>query len=181
MRPALVSHSGRAESLRRGRPSEPLHIVPVTLRAARACVDAHHRHLPAPIGATFAIGVAGSCGVLRGVAVPGRPASRRLDNGSTIEVRRVATHGCRNACSALFGARARVARTLGYARVFTYTLASETGTSMRAVGWQPKGVSRGGAWSRHARIRRDLQPFGPKQRWEINLGTGRSLDPRTGC
>jgi hypothetical protein len=163
------------------RPYERLHVVPVTLRDARAYVNAHHRHLRAPAGAKLAIGVRDDRQRLRGVAVLGRPVARRLDNGSTIEVTRVATDGCRNACSALYGAAARIAKALGYARALTYTLASETGTSVRAAGWQPMSVSRGGAWSRHARARRDLQPLGPKQRWEIDLGTGRSPDLRTTC
>lgn len=145
------------------RPYERLHVVPVTLRDAWAFVDAHHRQQ------------------LRGVAVLGRPVARRPDNGSTIEVTRVATDGCRNACSALYDAAARIARALGYARALTYTLASETGTSVRAAGWQLKSVSCGGAWSRHARTRRDLQPLGPKRRWEIDLGTGRAPDRRTTC
>jgi len=163
------------------RPYERLHVVPVTLRDARAFVDAHHRHLRAPAGAKLAIGVRDDRQRLRGVAVLGRPVARHLDNGSTIEVTRVATDGCRNACSALYGAAARIAKVLGYARALTSTLASETGTTVRAAGWQCKGVGRGGAWSRRACTRRDLQPLGPKQRWEIDLATGRSPDPRTAC
>ncbi len=163
------------------RPYERLHVVPITLRDARAYVNAHHRRLGAPTGAKLAIGVRDDRDRLRGVAILGRPVARRLDNGSTIEVTRVATDGCRNACSALYGGAVRVARALGYARVLTYTLASETGISVRAAGWQPKGVSRGGAWSRHARTRRDLQPLGPKQRWEVDLSTSRFPDARTTC
>lgn len=163
------------------RPYERLHVLPVTLRDARAYVNAHHRHLRAPAGAKLATGVRDDRQRLRGVAVLGRPVARRLDNGSTIEVTRVATDGCRNACSALYGAAARIAKALGYACALTYTLASETGTSVRAAGWRPKGVSRGGAWSRRARTRRDLQPLGPKQRWEIDLGTGRAPDRLAPC
>lgn len=163
------------------RPYERLHVVPITLRDARAYVNAHHRHLRAPAGAKLAIGVREDRERLRGVAILGRPVARRLDNGSAIEVTRVATDGCRNACSALYGAAARIAKALGYTRALTYTLTSETGTSVRAAGWRSKGVSRGGTWSRQTRTRRDLQPLGPKQRWEIDLGTARAPDPRTTC
>ena len=37
-----------------------------------------------------------------------------LDDGSTIEIRRVCTDGTRNACSILYGACARIAREMGY-------------------------------------------------------------------
>lgn len=148
------------------RPYERLHIVPITLRTARAYVNATHRHLRAPAGAKLAIAVHDTRARLRGVAILGRPVARRLDNGATIEVTRVATDGCRNACSALYGAAVRVARALGYSRVISYTLASEPGTSLRAAGWAKVGPTRGGTWSRPGRRRDDLHPLGPKQRWE---------------
>ena len=148
------------------RPYERLHVVPVTLRDARAYVNAHHRHLRAPAGAKLAIGVRDDRERLRGVAILGRPVARRLDNGSTIEVTRVATDGCRNACSALYGAAVRIARVLGYERVVSYTLAEDSGTSLRAAGWTPARATRGGKWSRRERPRKDAQPLGPKQRWE---------------
>lgn len=163
------------------RPYERLHIVPITVRAARAYVNAHHRHLRAPAGAKLAIGVRDTRARLRGVAVLGRPVARSLDDGSTIEVTRVATDGCPNACSALYGAAARIARALGYARALSYTLASEPGTSLRAAGWRPMHLSRGGSWSRHSRVRSDLQPLGPKRRWEISLVAGPARDRRATC
>lgn len=163
------------------RPYERLHIVPITVRAARAYVNAHHRHLRAPVGAKLAIGVNDDRARLRGVAVLGRPVARRLDDGCTIEVTRVATDGCPDACSALYGAAARIARALGYARALSYALGSERGTSLRAAGWQPMNLSRGGSWSRRARARRDLQPLGPKRRWEIRLANGPHRDTHVAC
>lgn len=152
------------------RPYERLHVVPVTLRAARAYVDAYHRHLRAPVGAKLASGVRDDRERLRGVAILGRPVARRLDDGSTIEVTRVATDGCRNACSALYGAAVRIARALGYDRVVSYTLSEESGTSLRAAGWTPaRATTRGGTWSRRERPRRDAQALGPKQRWERHV------------
>jgi hypothetical protein len=137
----------RHASPARLQPYERLHIVPITLRVARAYVDAHHRHLRAPAGAKLAIGVQDGRAQLRGVAILGRPVARRLDDGATIEVTRVATDGCRNACSPLYGAAVRVARALGYTRVVSYTLAEEDGTSLRAAGWTPTRSTRGGGWS----------------------------------
>jgi hypothetical protein len=45
-----------------------------------------------------------------------------LDDGLTIEIRRVCTDGMRNACSILYGACARIARDMGYKRVISEKL-----------------------------------------------------------
>lgn len=154
------------------RPYERLHIVPVILRAARAYVTAaHHPHRRAPIGAKLAISVHDQRGTLRGVAILGRPLARRLDDGKAIEVTRVATDGCRNACSALYGAARRVARALDYARIYTSTRETEPGTSLRAVGWRAAARSRGGGWSRDSRRKRDRHPLDAKVRWEVTLAS----------
>jgi hypothetical protein len=151
------------------RPYKRLHVAPVTLRDAHAYVNAHHRHLRAPAGAKLAIGVRDDRERIRGVAILGRPVARRLDNGSTIEVTRVATDGCRNACSALYGAARRIARELGYAQVVTYTRADEAGTSLRAAGWTVVQITRGGMWHRSGRPRRRSAAEGVKRRWAVDL------------
>ena len=150
-------------------PYERLHIVPITLRAARAYVRSHHRHLGAPAGGKLAIGVADARGIVRGVAILGRPVARQLDDGATVEVTRVAADGCRNACSALYGASRRIALALGYEQLVTYTREDEPGTSLRAAGWMPATTTRGGAWSRADRPRRRGSDEGRKHRWRINL------------
>lgn len=43
-----------------------------------------------------------------GVAIAGQPIARKLDDGLTIEVRRLCTDGTKDACSKLYGACARV-------------------------------------------------------------------------
>ncbi len=158
-------------------PYERLHIAPVTLRVAQAYVDQHHRHLPAPRGAKLAIAVRDTRGQLRGVAILGRPVSRHLDDGSAIEVTRVATDGCRNACSALYGAARRVAQALGYERLFTYTLGTDPGTSLRASGWMNERTTRGGTWSRRARPRAIGRDEGQKRRWRMDLRTASAPRP----
>jgi len=147
---------------------ERIEIVPVTLRAACAYVNEHHRHLRAPAGAKLALAVQDQRGHIRGVALVGRPVARRLDDGVTLEVTRVATDGCRNACSALYAAARRAARALGYRKLVTYTRASEHGTSVRAAGFIAVHASRGGTWSRAGRHRRD-HDHSPKVRWESLL------------
>lgn len=65
----------------------------------------------------------------------GRPTNRNSDDGQTVEVIRLAADGTDNVCSALYGAAARVAREMGAASIITYTLESESGSSLRAAGW----------------------------------------------
>jgi hypothetical protein len=57
----------------------------------------HRHHNPMP-GCKFSIGVSDGEKIV-GVAMVGRPVGRRLDDGWTLEVNRVATDGTKNACS----------------------------------------------------------------------------------
>ncbi len=50
-----------------------LHLVPVGFRHACQFVAEHHRHHRPPQGMRFCVGVADEHGVLRGVAIVGRP------------------------------------------------------------------------------------------------------------
>jgi hypothetical protein len=140
-------------------------IVPITQRSAKAFVALHHRHHRPPVGSVFQVGA--HDGVqLRGVLMAGRPVARMLDDGRTLEVTRVATDGCPNACSLLYGAARRARKALGYSRVITYTLASEPGTTLKAAGWRKIGNAGGGSWSRPSRGREDNHPQEGKVRWE---------------
>ena len=107
-----------------------MELRPISLRDARFFIAAHHRHHDPPQGAKIAV-AAWHLGSMVGVAMLGRPVSRMLDNGDTAEVIRVATDGTRNACSFLYGAAKRAAQALGYRKVLTYTLESE---SRKAIG-----------------------------------------------
>lgn len=113
-----------------------LHIVPVSFANACGFVAMWHRHHQPPVGHKFSLGVADPAGVLRGVAIVGRPVARMYDDGLTLEVNRTATDGTDNANSMLYGAAWRAAKSLGYGRLVTYTQAGETGTSLRAAGWR---------------------------------------------
>ncbi len=141
-------------------------IVPMTLRDARAYVDAVHRHHRAPQGGLFAIGLAEGEQIV-GCAIVGKPVARMNDDDWTAEVTRLATDGSRNACSMLYGAAWRAARALGYRRLITYTLATEPGTSLRAAGWRVVGQTSGGSWNVPSRPRIDKHPLEPKLRWEV--------------
>jgi len=106
------------------------------------------------------------------VAIAGRPVSRLLDDGATVEVTRVCTTGEPNACSMLYGALCRAAAALGYSRVVTYMLAEEPGTSVRAAGFAfAARVEPAESWSRPSRKRADAggRPAGAKVRWVRDL------------
>ena len=121
-----------------------LHVVPCEFDEARAFVKQHHRHHKPPVGHKFSLAVADEDGVVRAVCMVGRPVARGNDNGMTLELTRLASDGCQNACSCLYGAAWRVAKALGYARLITYILDDEPGTSLKASGWRCLG-ERGGA------------------------------------
>lgn len=144
-----------------------LRIVPLHLREANALVERLHRHHRPVRGAKFAVGAARDDEII-GCAITGRPVSRNLDDGMTLEVLRVATDGSKNACSLLYGASWRAARALGYKRLVTYTLPQEGGASLRASGWRCIGQAGGGRWSRTSRPRVDLHPQQTKLRWEMS-------------
>ena len=132
-------------------------VIPVTLKQANEYVLRYHRHHGKVQGCKFCVGVTDENGTLRGVAIVGRPVSRYLDNGVTAEVTRLCTDGCRNACSFLYAACARVAKAMGYRKIITYILISENGASLRAAGWTDCGICGGGSWNVKSRPRTDSQ------------------------
>jgi hypothetical protein len=142
-----------------------LEIVPCELAEANAFVAQHHRHHQAVVGHRFSIAVADETRVC-GVAIVGRPVARHLDDGLTLEVTRCCTDGTRNAASALYGAARRATFALGYRKLVTYTLASESGVSLRASGYRVVGEVKGRSWSCASRPRVDKHPLDNKLRWE---------------
>jgi hypothetical protein len=144
-------------------------LVPINLREAAAFIRAHHRHHPPPLGHKFSLAVE-ERGQVVGVAIVGRPVARGLQDGFTLEV----THVCclpggKNCCSMLYGAAWRVAKELGYARILTYTLATENGASLKASGWRCVAEVVGRTWHCPSRPRRDRHPTTDKRRWECLL------------
>jgi hypothetical protein len=171
-------------------------VVPMTLREANDFVEQFHRHSnrTARDGGKFAIG-ASSGDELLGVAIVGRPIARLLQDSFTAEVLRVCVkphlpipippktevglrqwedavsasfHRPNNVCSFLYGRCWRVWQAMGGRRMVTYTLASESGASLRGAGWKLIGETKPGKWDRNKRAR-DWQPiYGQlKFRWEM--------------
>lgn len=143
-----------------------LAIIPCELDEANVFIRKHHRHHGPVVGHKFSLAVCDEEKTIRGVAVVSRPVSRMLDNGLTLEVTRVATDGCPNACSALYGAARRAAFALGFKRLITYTLKDESGVSLSGAGWKQIGEAGGGSWSVPSRPRIDRHPLQKKMLWE---------------
>ena len=140
-------------------------IIPLDLAQANALVAQWHRHHNPVVGHRFSLGVLDN-DRLCGAAICGRPVARHTDHMQVIEVTRLVTDGTRNACSILYGACARVAREMGYARIQTFTLDTEIGASLRASGWTFDGKSPGGSWKRKARNNKTHDTnTGIKHRW----------------
>lgn len=141
-----------------------MNALPITQRRAAEYIAEKHRHHAPARGDVFRIG-AEIDGELVGVVQCGRPSARGLQDGYTLEVTRLCTDGHDNVCSFLYARAARVAKELGYRRIYTYILESEPGVSLKAAGWKLDGLTKGGSWDTPSRPRADKAPTCPKQRW----------------
>ena len=147
--------------------------VPMTRDEAQAFIASFHRHNRPPIGGLFQVG-ASDGDRLVGVAMAGRPVARGLQDSTTIEVIRccVVDDAPKGTPSFLYNSLWRAARALGWRRAVTYTLASESGASLRGAGWKVIAELRGRDPDQIARQSRarDWQPIYGQQklRWEIS-------------
>jgi len=142
-----------------------MHLKPIGLKEASDFIRLHHSHHIPTIGHKFSIGCILN-GFLVGVIVIGRPVARALDDGYTAEITRCCTDRTKNVASMLLGAAYRAAKAMGYERIITYTLESESGVSLKAAGYQKVGKVRGRSWSHDGRPRIDKHPTCNKTRWE---------------
>ena len=144
-------------------------VCPITLRTAQAFVREHHRHNEPTSGHKFSIGLTDNEQLI-GVVTVGQPISRHQSDGYTAEVTRCCVlDDCRNANSKLYAAAIRAAFAMGYRRVITYTLPSESGASLKAVGFRVDGITQynPNGWNMPGRPRKQPKryPAGPKVRW----------------
>lgn len=150
---------------------------PCSWSEARHFVNLHHRHhkaglktVPSIPGHLFSLkAVVGDVLTLTvGVAIVGRPVARGLpQDGTAVEVTRLCTFGTRNAASMLYAAAWRTAshRSRGARFMCTYTMAGESGVSVRAAGGRECGRCPGGQWDSASRKRRPHTTSGEKTRW----------------
>lgn len=133
-------------------------IIPITQKEARKFVYDFHRHHAPPVGCIFSIGLSID-GVLRGVAMCGRPTARRINHKEIIEVTRLCVNdNIKNGCSKLYSACARISRELGYKKIITYILEDDTGVSLKASGWECESENCGGtSWNQPSRERQNIK------------------------
>lgn len=130
-----------------------MRIKPVSLKEANAYVVANHRHHDKVQGHKYSIGVYEG-DVLHGVAIVGHPQGRYDNDGQTLEVLRLCTDGTYNACSMLYSRCARIAKDMGYQKIITFILESETGASLKASGWKCENEKCGGlSWENNKRYK----------------------------
>lgn len=146
-----------------------LELRPCTLKDAAAFVAQHHRHHAPPHGARFAIACM-AAGEMVGVVIVGRPVARALDDGTTAEAVRVCTSAAAplGTCSKLLRAAWRAWSAMGGRRLVTYTLARESGASLRGAGFILERVVPAKTWDCPSRRRqRRAIDAEPKARWMV--------------
>lgn len=142
---------------------------PIELKTANEFVAKLHRHHPPVYRDKFRLSCIADDGHMCGVIQAARPVSRHMDNGKTLEVVRCCTDGEHNACSFLYSRVARIAKEMGYKKIITYILDSETGASLKAAGWYKEADTYGHNWNCPSRPRNTKAPVCNKQRWIKSL------------
>jgi len=149
-----------------------LTVIPISLREANDFVSTYHRHngRTARDGGKFAIGATTGEQIV-GIAIVGRPIARMIDNGYTAEVTRTCTSpdAIKGTVSFLYSACWRICQAMGYQKLITYTLVTESGASLRGAGWTCIGQIKGhkNGWSSAGREREWQSIYAqPKFKWE---------------
>ncbi len=140
-----------------------MRICPIFLKAANKFVVENHDHHEEVVGHIFSIGLKYNDRLI-GVAICGRPTAPKIDYKTTIEVTRLCVlrepELVKNACSKLYSACARIAREMGYEKITTCVLQSESGVTLRASGWfveKEKAGGKNGYNSSGSRIRTNVK------------------------
>lgn len=140
-----------------------LEIRPISIHDANIYIEQIHRHHGGKVGCKFAIACYDG-NDLHGVAICSNPVARNADDGLTLEVSRLCTDGTYNACSILYGACARIAREMGYKKIQTYILQSESGASLKASGWICEGEAGRPTWGGDGQAK-DRRPEMHTSKW----------------
>lgn len=148
--------------------------IPIELKDAQAYINQYHRHHKAAGRDKFRIAASNDGKDIIGVIQVGRPVSRVLDNGHTLEVLRLCTTGSKDVCSFLYSRAARIAKEMGYTKIITYILETESGTSLKASGWKIEADNVGGSdWNVPSRPREvfatQISMFEEKPKYPVNV------------
>jgi hypothetical protein len=150
--------------------AKKLILIPLSLKEANEFVTKHHRHNKKCAGHKFSIGAMYK-NKLVGVAIVGRPVSRRLDDRFTLEINRncVLDLAPKGTCSFLYSRAIKIWQTMGGKKIITYTLETESGSSLKAVNFFKEATIRTftkniGWTTRKNRIWHEAQSI-PRVRW----------------
>ena len=142
--------------------------IPIELKTANEFIRNYHRHNKPVVRCKFQIGLTYD-GELIGVGLCGRPVSRMLADGKTIEILRVCVkEDYPNSCSKLYGRLKEICKQMGFTRVITYTLKKESQSSLKAIGASIVAEVKPQDWDRKKRHRNSQIVYKePKFRWEL--------------
>lgn len=155
-------------------------IKPITIKKANEFIADYHRHHRPTSRNSGRWAVAAyetATGEMVGVAIVGNPVSATYMDGLTIEITRLCAvdNAPKGTCSFLISRCCSIWRMMGGHKIITYTLASESGASLRGAGWEKVAtVYPHNRWT--DKIKRDgikrerLEIYKLKKfRWERNL------------
>ncbi|ANS03158.1 hypothetical protein [uncultured Mediterranean phage uvDeep-CGR2-AD10-C281] len=154
--------------------AKDLKIIPLSLKEANEFVIKYHRHNKKCQGHKFSLG-AEYKGKLVGVVIVGRPVARKLDNKLTLEINRncVLEDAPKGTCSFLYAKAMQVWQSMGGKKIITYTLSTESGSSLKAVNFNKETMvqifKKNTGWTTRAnRIWQQVQSI-PRIRWGKEL------------
>ena len=154
-----------------------IRLAPIDHVEVNQFVQQHHRHNAMLRFQQFYLSIRDTKDKLRGVALMRTPIASPTGAAfvDALEVTRCCTDGVKNGCSMLYGACSRIAQALGYKRIITYTLTTESGASLKASGFEiehttvPKPhITWNTRPDRHPQLVTgmvDVIPLGIKYRW----------------
>jgi hypothetical protein len=145
-----------------------MEIKPISLKSANEFVKKFHRHngCTAGNGGKFAISLYYNNEMI-GVAIAGRPIARELNDDESLEILRVCVlEGYSNGCSMLYGRCAKIAKLMGYKKIYTYSLKTESQSSLKAIGAKPFPV-KGHSWNNRPNRQIQMISLLDKWRWEL--------------
>lgn len=151
-----------------------LQLEPVSIKEANQFILNYHRHNKPVTGGKAALAATYSDLGIVGVVIISRPIARLADDGYTLEVTRscVAPNAPKNTNSFLYSRAWRLSQALGYHRLITYTLQSESGSSLKAIGFKVVGQINASELGKSGWIYRPNREWQdvysqPKFKWEL--------------
>ena len=148
---------------------------PITLKKAKEYINKNHRHNMAALGHKFSI-----CLVVPdekepiGVVLASVPKARETAKDNYIlEINRCCVNQrYDSACSRLYALAIQAGKSMGYQKFITYTLPTESGSSLKAVGFKLDGITSASprGWATPSRPRKtpERYPVGEKLRWILD-------------